>query len=83
MEPRRGRYESEVLGLGLQVEEEELYFWAGDERLMDLEELLESAERRADEEARLRQEEARLRQEAERYAAELRAELERLRGPSR
>jgi Uma2 family endonuclease len=83
MEPRAGRYESEVLGLGLQVEEEELYFWARDERLMDLEELLESAERRADVEVLRREEAERRREEAERNAAELRAELERLRGQMR
>ena len=85
MEPKQGRYTSEVLGLELQLEGGQLRFWAGNALLLSpgemnerLRGLLEGAQRRADEEARQRAEEARRREEAERRLAELQAELERL-----
>ncbi|HYO57230.1 Uma2 family endonuclease [Archangium sp.] len=95
MEPRQGRYSSEVLGLELQVEGEKLRFWAGnalllesDELITRLREMVEGLQQRADEEARKLGEEARRREEAERRLAEaeqrmaaLQAELERLKGP--
>ncbi|MFE8603899.1 Uma2 family endonuclease [Archangium violaceum] len=90
MEPKQGRYTSEVLGLELQLEGGRLRFWAGNALLLApaemnerLRGLLEGAQRRADEEVRQRAEEVRRREEAERRLAELQSELERLksRGP--
>ncbi|MFY0562287.1 Uma2 family endonuclease [Archangium lansingense] len=85
IEPRHGRYPSEVLGLELQLDEERLHFWAGNALLLEPEEMnerlrgmLDGAQRRADEEARQRAEEVRRREEAERRLAELQVELERL-----
>jgi uncharacterized protein YceH (UPF0502 family) len=92
MEPKQGRYSSEVLGLELQLEGGRLRFWAGNALLLApgemnerLRVLLDGEQRRADEEARQRAEEARRREEAERRReeaerrlAELQAELERL-----
>ncbi|MCY1083488.1 Uma2 family endonuclease [Archangium lansingense] len=85
IEPRHGRYPSEVLGLELQLDEERLRFWAGNALLLEPEEMnerlrgmLDGAQRRADEEARQRAEEVRRREEAERRLAELQVELERL-----
>jgi Uma2 family endonuclease len=87
MEPRGGRYTSEVLGLELEVAEERLRLWAGNALLLESEELLarmseklEELQQRVDEEARLREEEARRREEVERRLAEearLREEAER------
>jgi Uma2 family endonuclease len=93
MEPRGGRYTSEVLGLELEVAGERLRLWAGNALLLESEELLARMneklavlQQRVDEEARLRTEEtrlraeeARLRAEAERRLARLQAELEQLR----
>ncbi len=77
MEPRQGRYTSEVLGLELQVEGERLRFWAGhalllesDEFIARLEELMAGMQQRVDEEARLRANEARQREELELRLAE-------------
>ncbi|HYO57581.1 Uma2 family endonuclease [Archangium sp.] len=84
MEPRQGRYTSEVLGLELQLDEGVLRFWAGNALLLEseeinerLREMLDRVQRRADEEARQRAEEARQRaqevrrrQEAEHQRAE-------------
>ncbi|HYO56300.1 Uma2 family endonuclease [Archangium sp.] len=95
MEPRQGRYTSQVLGLELQLEGGRLRFWAGNALLLEseemidrLREMLDGVQRRADEEARQRAEEARQRaeevrqrQEAERRLAELQSELERLQSP--
>jgi Uma2 family endonuclease len=85
MEPKQGRYTSEVLGLELEVVGDELRLWSGNALLLEsgellarLKEKLEQAQQRAEEEARRREEETRLREEAERRLAELRAELERL-----
>jgi Uma2 family endonuclease len=98
--PQHGRYESLILELEVQVERDRLRFFAGtalllesDELVARLEQMLDDAQRRAEEEARLRQsearraeeearraeEEARLRRAAESDVLALRAELERLR----
>ena len=84
---RRKRYESRVLGLDLQVEDDRLRFYSGTALLLDGEELVSRLERmidevqqRADEEARLREEETRLREAAEHEVARLREELERVKG---
>lgn len=90
--PQRGRYESRVLGLEVEVAEDRLRFFAGtamllesDELIVRLEQMLDQVQQRADEEARSREEESRLREEearrradAEREVARLREELERL-----
>jgi Uma2 family endonuclease len=74
-----GMYESRVLGLEVQVEQDRLRFYAGTALLLESEELIarvqemydeaqrraEEAEQRREEEVRLREEEARLRAEAE------------------
>jgi Uma2 family endonuclease len=87
LEPRQGRYASEVLGLELQVEGERLRFWAGHALLLEseefiarLEELMAGLQQRADEEAlRLEEMERRLAEETRRLAEETRRreELER------
>jgi len=90
--PNHGLYESRVLGLDVQVDEDRLRFYAGTALLLESEEIMarvqamyDAAHRRAEEEARRREEaerlaeeEARRREEAEREVARLRAELERL-----
>ena len=95
MEPKHGRYSSEVLGLELQLEGGRLRFWAGNALLLESEEMIDhlrelvgEAERRADErarkleeEARRREEEVRRREEAEQRLMALQAELERLKNP--
>ena len=80
-----GVYESRVLGLEIQVDEDRLRFYAGTALLLESEELIarvqamyDAAQRRAEEEARLREEAERRREEAEQEVARLRAELERL-----
>ena len=90
--PNHGMYESQVLGLEVQVEGDRLRFYAGTALLLESEELIvrlqtmaDEAQRRAAEEAQLRaeaewhrEEEKRRREEAEQEVARLRAELERL-----
>ncbi|RYZ40593.1 MAG: Uma2 family endonuclease [Myxococcaceae bacterium] len=92
IEPRHGRYVSEVLGLELQVEGEDVRFWVGNAPLLDSEEFIdrledhsiglqhraEEAERRLTEETRRRDEETRSREELERRLAaeELRRAME-------
>jgi Uma2 family endonuclease len=89
--PNHGLYESRVLGLDVQVDEDRLRFYAGTALLLESEELIArvqamyDAQRRADEEARRREEAERLlaeadrrREEAEREVARLREEIERL-----
>ena len=90
--PNHGLYESRVLGLEVQVDEDRLRFYAGTALLLESEELVgrvqamyDAAQRRAKEEAlgreeaeRLREEEVRRREEAEQEVARLREELERL-----
>jgi hypothetical protein len=90
--PNHGLYESRVLGLDVQVEEDRLRFYSGMAQLPESEDLIarfqvmyDSAQQRADQEEQLREEEARLRADetrrreaAEQEVARLRAELERL-----
>ena len=80
--PNHGLYESQVLGLDVQVAEDRLRFYAGTALLLESEELIarvqamyDAAQHRADEEARRREEADRLREEAD----QLRAEETRLR----
>jgi len=90
--PNHGLYESRVLGLDVQVEQDRLRFYAGTALLLESEEFIvrlqamaDDAQRRAEQEAqlreeaeRLREEETRRREEAEQEIARLRKELERL-----
>jgi Uma2 family endonuclease len=83
--PNHGLYESRVLGLDVQVDEDRLRFYAGTALLLESEELIarlqkmfDDAQRRAEEEAQRREEADRLREEADQEIARLRAELERL-----
>ncbi len=78
MEPRQGRYVSEVLGLELCIEDDRLRFWAGNAPLLESEELRVRLEEMVVGLQRRTEEEARRREEAERRLAELHAELERL-----
>jgi Uma2 family endonuclease len=65
LEPKQGRYYSEVLGLELEVSEEKLRLWAGNALLLESGEMLARAMERLEEVARQREEEARRREEAE------------------
>ncbi len=76
LEPRHGRYMSEVLGLELEVAEEKLRLWAGNALLLESAETLAQAMERLEEVARQREEDALRREEAERQ----REEAERQRG---
>ena len=90
--PNHGLYESRVLGLEVEVDNDRLRFYAGtalllesDELIARLQEMCAAAEERREEEARLREEADRRREEADRRreeaeqeVARLRAELERL-----
>ncbi len=85
--PNHGLYESRVLGLEVQVDQDRLRFYAGTALLLESEEIIarvqamyDAAHQRAEEADQLRQEEARRREEAERLAekeARLREEAER------
>ena len=84
--PQRGRYESRVLGLEVEVARDRLRFFAGTAMLLEseelisrLEQMLEEVQQRVEEEARGREEETRRREEAELEVARLREELARLR----
>jgi Uma2 family endonuclease len=87
--PNSGLYESRVLGLDVQVEQERLRFYAGTALLLESEEfivrlqtLADDAQRRAEEEARLREEAEQRREEERRLREEetrLREEETRLR----
>ncbi len=86
MEPKQGRFVSQVLGLELELVGDRLRFWAGNALLMESDELIVRMreritwlEQRAEEEAHLREDELRRREDAERRVAELQAELERVR----
>lgn len=75
--PNHGLYESRVLGLEIQVDEDRLRFYAGTALLLESDELIarvqamyDAAQRRADEEARRREEAERLREESERLREE-------------
>jgi len=48
-QPRQGRYESQVLGLQLEVVEDSLQLWAGHERLLESAELLEQMRKKLEE----------------------------------
>jgi Uma2 family endonuclease len=70
--PNHGLYESRVLGLEVQVDEDRLRFYAGtalllesDEFIARLQAMFDDAQRRREEESRLREEESRLREAAE------------------
>jgi len=83
--PQRGRYESRVLGLEVEVSHDRLRFFAGtamllesDELIVRLEQMLDQVQQRAEDEARRREEETRRRELAEAELARLREELERL-----
>ncbi|HVG58581.1 MAG TPA: Uma2 family endonuclease [Hyalangium sp.] len=49
MEPRQGRYVSEVLGLELEVAEEKLRLWHGNTLLLDSEEMLNQVKKKLEE----------------------------------
>ena len=75
--PNHGLYESRVLGLEVQVEQDRLRFYAGtalllesDELIVRLQAMADDAQRRAAEEAQLREEETRLREEEQRLREE-------------
>jgi Uma2 family endonuclease len=75
--PNHGLYESRVLGLEIQVDEDRLRFYAGTALLLESDELIarvqamyDAAQRRAEEEAQRREEAERLREEAERLREE-------------
>jgi len=90
--PNHGLYESQVLGLDVQIDKDRLRFYAGTAMLLEseefivrLQEMCDDAQRRAEEETLHREEEALRREEADRRrdaaeqeVARLRAELERL-----
>jgi Uma2 family endonuclease len=87
--PNHGLYESRVLGLDVQVDEDRLRFYSGmaplpesDDLIARLQGMYDSAQQRADKEERLREEEAQLRAEEARLREEevrRREEAERLR----
>jgi Uma2 family endonuclease len=75
--PNHGLYESRVLGLEVEVDNDRLRFYAGtalllesDEIISRLQEMCAAAQQRREEEARLREEETRRREEAERRREE-------------
>jgi Uma2 family endonuclease len=75
--PNHGLYESRVLGLEVQVEQDRLRFYAGtalllesDELIVRLQAMADDAQRRAAEEAQLREEEKQLREEEKRLREE-------------
>jgi Uma2 family endonuclease len=70
MEPRHGRYVSQVLGLELEVAEGSLRLWAGNALLLESGEMLERVMERVEELARQREEEARWHEEVERRLVE-------------
>jgi hypothetical protein len=90
---QRGRYESRVLGLEVEVESDRLRFFAGNAMLLEsgeliarLEQMLEEVQARADDsqrraeaETRRREEETRLREEETRRREDAELEVARLR----
>lgn len=75
--PNRGLYESQVLGLDVQVDQDRLRFYAGTALLLESEDLIarleafvDRAEQRAEEETRRREEETRRREEETRRLEE-------------
>jgi Uma2 family endonuclease len=80
--PNHGLYESRVLGLEVQIDEDRLRFYAGTALLLESEELIARIQAMYDSAERRREEAERLREEAARRAdeeAKLREEAERLR----
>jgi len=80
--PNHGLYESRVLGLEVQIDEDRLRFYAGTALLLESEELIARIQAMYDSAERHREEAERLREEAARRAdeeAKLREEAERLR----
>jgi chromosome segregation ATPase len=71
-------YESQVLGLDVQVDEDRLRFYAGTALLLESEDLITRLEEMLDRAQRSAEEEAQRREEAEQEIARLRAELEQL-----
>jgi Uma2 family endonuclease len=76
--PNHGLYESQVLGLDVQVGEDRLRFYAGTALLLESEDLIARLQEMLDRSQRSVEEETRRREEAEQEVARLRAELERL-----
>jgi Uma2 family endonuclease len=76
--PQRGRYESRVLGLEVEVARDRLRFFAGTAMLLESDELIVRLEQMLDEVQQRAEEEARRREEAELEIARLREELDRL-----
>jgi Uma2 family endonuclease len=76
--PQRGRYESRILGLEIEVARDRLRFFAGTAMLLESEELIARLEQMLDEVQQRADEETRRREEAERELARLRDELARL-----
>ncbi len=72
-------FESRVLGLHLQVEQDRIRFYSGTAMLLESEELIGRLERMLEDVEQRRAEETRLREEAEREVARLSEELDRLR----
>ncbi|TMQ04636.1 MAG: Uma2 family endonuclease [Deltaproteobacteria bacterium] len=76
--PQRGRYESRVLGLEVEVARDRLRFFAGTAMLLESDELIVRLEQMLDEVQQRADDEARRREEAEGEIARLREELARL-----
>jgi hypothetical protein len=76
--PNHGLYESRVLGLEVQVEQDRLRFYAGTALLLESEELIVRLQAMADSTHRRAEEAERRRDELEQENARLREELERL-----
>ncbi|HEY0477314.1 MAG TPA: Uma2 family endonuclease [Kofleriaceae bacterium] len=76
--PQRGRYESQVLGLEIEVARDRLRFFAGTAMLLESDELIARLEQMLDQVQQRAEEESRRREDAEREVARLREELARL-----
>jgi Uma2 family endonuclease len=83
--PQHGIYESQVLGLDVQIDKDRLRFYSGtalllesDELIARLEHMLDEVQQRAEQVQQHAEEEARRRERAERELVELREELARL-----
>jgi Uma2 family endonuclease len=76
--PNHGLYESQVLGLDVQVDQDRLRFYAGTALLLESEDLIARLEELVDRAERRAEEEARRHEQAEQEVARLRAELEKL-----
>jgi hypothetical protein len=83
--PQHGTYESQVLGLDVQIDKDRLRFYSGtalllegDELIARLEHMLDEVQQRAEQVQQHAEEEARRRERAERELVELREELARL-----